>query len=146
MKRGEKIIQIAYTVLFIGVIVLVTGCSPRDPASIALKVAQEWAADNIDEVAGNVADLVAKDNPIVQAAATMAIEQEINERIAWEFSNPQKVGEELYGVVATAYTIINVPVLGDYRISVDYNLEIDTKEKQVIAADMDASSFSFVKQ
>ncbi len=146
MKHREKIVRIAYALLFIGVISVFTGCTSQDPAAIALKVAQEWSANNVDEVAGSIVDLVVEDNPIVKAAAAMAIEKEITKRIAWEFSNPQQIGEERYGVVATAYTMITVPVLGDYKVSVDYNLEIDTKEKQVIAADMDAGTFSLDKQ
>jgi len=146
MKHKEKIVQITYVLLLIGVISIFSGCAPKDPAAIALKVAQEWSANNVDEVAENIAGLVAKDNPVIKMATTMAIEQEISKRIAWEFSNPQKIGEEQYGVVATAYTVISVPVLGNYKVSVDYNLEIDTKEKQVIESDMDASTFSLVKQ
>jgi hypothetical protein len=130
----------------VGVLCIVAGCAPKDPAAVALKVAQEWSADNVDQVVGNLAGLVAKDNPIAKMAASMAIKQEIGKRIAWEFSNPQKIGEEQYGVVATAYTVISVPVLGDYKISVNYNLEIDTKIKQVVAANMDASTFSLVKR
>ena len=146
MKQREKIVHLASVLLFIGVVSIFFGCAPKDPAAVALKVAQEWSADNVDEVAGNVADLVAKDNPLAKMAASTAIKQEISKRIDWEFSNPQKIGENQYGVVATAFTVISVPVLGDYKMSVDYNLEIDTKEKQVIKADMDASTFSLVKQ
>ena len=146
MKHKLQIVHLAYFSLFIGVIALLTCCTPKDPTDIALKVAQEWSADNVDEVAGNVTDLVAKDNPLAKMAASTAIKQEISKRIDWEFSNPKKIGENQYGVIATAFTVISVPVLGDYKMSVDYNLEIDTKAKQVIAADMDPSTFSLVKQ
>lgn len=78
MKHSDKIVQIACALLFIAVISVFFGCASQDPAVIASEVAQGWAADNVDEVAGNVADLVAKDNPLANMVATMAIEQEIN--------------------------------------------------------------------
>jgi len=49
-------------------------------------------------------------------------------------------------VIATAYSEIEMPLLGIHGVSVNYNLEIDTEQKQVLSADIDASSFALRKQ
>jgi len=120
-------------------------CAPKDPAVIASEVAEEWTSTNVDSVSKNIANLVANDNPLVEKAIALSIANKINDRISWEYSPPQKLAEEQYAVVATAYSEIELPLLGNYRVSVNYNLEIDTKLKQVMAANMDASSFAIRK-
>ena len=49
-------------------------------------------------------------------------------------------------VVATAYAVIELPLPGDYRISVNYNLEIETKNKKVMNSTIDTGSFAMQKQ
>ncbi|MBN1374855.1 MAG: hypothetical protein JXA01_01730 [Dehalococcoidia bacterium] len=85
-------------------------------------------------------------NPLMETAITTVITNEINQRIAWEYAAPQKLAEDTYGVVTTAYTEIDLSLLGKYKVSVDYNLSIDTREKQVLSADMDAGSFTVTRQ
>jgi len=146
MNHRRKIIQITAVFLFITVISMFFCCAPKDPAVIASKVAEEWTANNVDGVSRGIASLVANSNPLVKTAIAMAIEKQINQRIAWEYSHPQKLAEEQYEVITTAYTEIELPLLGNYKVSVNYNLEIDTKHKQVTDANMDVSSFAMRKQ
>jgi hypothetical protein len=146
MNRKGKIIQLASIFLVITVISIFFCCAPKDPAVIAIEVAEEWASNNVNDVSKNIAGLVANSNPLIEAAVAMALGQQINQKMSWEYSNPQKLAEERYGLVATAYSEIELPLLGSYKVSVNYNLEIDTKLKQVISANMDASSFAIIKQ
>jgi len=120
-------------------------CAPKDPASIASKVAEEWASNNVDGVSRSIAGLVANSNPLIETAIAMTIAKRINQRIAWEYSPPHKLAEDRYEVVTTAYSEIELPLLGSYRVSLNYNLEIDTDLKQVIGTNMDASSFAMSK-
>jgi hypothetical protein len=146
MTHKSKFIQINYIFLLITLISIFFGCAPKDPAAIASKVAVEWSANNIDVISKSIAGLIINDNPLIGTAITMGISKEINQRIAWEYATPRKLAEDKYGVVTTAYTEIELPLLGKYKVSVNYNLEIDTKEKRIISADMDASSFAMIKQ
>ena len=146
MNHKRKFIQITSVLLFISVISIFFCCAPKDPAVIASKVAEEWTSNNVDGVSRSIANLVTNSNPLVETAIAMAIEKEINQRIAWEYSHPQKLAEERYEVITTAYTEIELPLLGSYRVSLNYNLEIDTKHKQVIDAKMDVSSFAMRRQ
>ncbi len=126
--------------------VFAAGCTARDPAAIAIEVAEKWASENIDTVSKDLTAGVVKDNLLLKTVAAAAVEKEINQRIAWKYSTPEEIGTDLYGVVATAYSDVEIPVMGTYRISLNYNLEIDTANKQVLSAAADISSLSFKKQ
>jgi hypothetical protein len=145
MKHRRQIVQIAYSLLLTGVMSILFCCAPQDPAVIASKVAQEWASNNVDGVSRSIAGLVDNSNPLIERAVSMTIAKQINQRIAWEYSPPEKLAEERYEVVATAYSEVELPLLGNYRVSVNYTLEIDTKLKQVIDANMEVSSFAIKK-
>lgn len=145
MNHKRQIIRITSVFLFIAVISVFFCCAPKDPADIASKVAKEWTSNNVNDVSRGMASLIANSNPLVETAIAMGIGKEINQRIAWEYSQPQKLAEERYQVVTTAYTELELPLLGSYKISVNYNLEVDTKNKQVIGANMDVSSFAMKK-
>ena len=146
MNQKGKIIGFTSVFLFIMIICLFCCCAPKDPADIARKVAEEWASNNVDDVSRSVAGLIVDSSPLFEKAVAMAIEKAINQRIAWEYSHPKKLAEERYEVVTTAYAEIEFPLLGSYRVSVNYDLEIDTRQKQVISADMDVGSFALRKQ
>ncbi|RPJ63130.1 MAG: hypothetical protein EHM12_03055 [Dehalococcoidia bacterium] len=120
-------------------------CSPVDPAEIASKIAREWTANNIDVVSKGIAGQVVSNNPLLETTVAVVISNEIKQRIVWEYSHPNKLDENRYGVVATASTPVEIPLLGNYKASLNYNLEIDTKEKRVRNADIDASSFAMTK-
>lgn len=144
MNPRWKIIQIISIFLFIAGTFF--GCAARDPSDITLKVAKNWTANNVNIVSKNIAGLVAGSNPLIEAAVTAAVSQQINKSISWEYSTPQKIEDNLYGIIATAYSEIELPLLGNYKISVNYNLQIDTEEKQVSSATIDPGSFTLKKK
>jgi hypothetical protein len=146
MNHGRIIIRITRIIFTIIVISVLCCCAPKDPAEIASKLAQEWTSNNVGSVSNNIVSLLVNNNPPVEKAITMVIADEINNRITWECSQPQKLDEERYNVVATISSLIELPVLGSYKLSVNYNLDIDTKQKKVTNAAIDASSFAMRKQ
>lgn len=146
MTHKIKFIQTGHTLLFITLISVLFSCAPSDPAEIAANLAREWTANNIDSVSKGIAAQVVSNNPLLEATISAAISNEIKQRITWEYAKPQKLNEVMYGVITTASIPIEVPLLGNYKISVNYNLKINTSEKSVISADMDAGSFAMTKQ
>ena len=56
------------------------------------------------------------------------------------------MAEDRYEVTATAYTDTELSLLGTYEISLDYDLTIDTGNRQVLNADVDVSSFRLTEQ
>ena len=146
MNHNGKIIQITSILLCIILASIFCRCAPKDQANIASKLAQDWASNNVDSVSKSIASLVVNNNPLLQTVIGTAITKEINQRIAWEYSHPRKLAEERYEVIATAYAVIELPLLGSYKISVNYNLEIDTKNKKIISSNIDAGSFAMKKQ
>jgi hypothetical protein len=146
MNHKGKIVQLTSVFLFITVISIFFCCAPKDPAAIASKVAEDWASNNVNDVSKSIAGLVVNNNPLLQTVVGTAITNEINQRIKWEFSYPQKIEEDQYTVIATAYAIIGLPLFGSYILSVNYNLAVDAKNKKVISSNIDAGSFAMQKQ
>lgn len=142
INRKRNIIQLTCIFLIVTVVSTCFSCAPKNPATIASRVAEDWASSNVDGVSKSIAGLIANNNPLIEMAVSKTISQQINQRIAWEYSLPEKLAEERYKVVATAYSVIELPLLGNYRVSVNHNLEIDTRQKKVIDAEMDAGSFA----
>jgi len=145
VKRKRIICCIASVSILLTAFINIAGCANEDPAEIANKVAMEWAENNVHIVADNIAGLIASDNPLVKAALSMTVSAEIKDRISWEYSVPRRLADDRYEVTATAYTVLEVPVLGTYRISVNYILEIDTANRKVTNASLDPGSFSMQK-
>lgn len=146
MKYKGTIFTTIILLIVIVTVIMLPGCAGKDPSVIASEVAREWAADNVDSVSKNIASLIAKDSPIFKTIVAKTIEKDINDRLAWKFSEPRKTAEDRYEVVATAYTEIDLSIVGTYLASIDYDLTIDTKNKIVITADMEPSSFSLTRQ
>ena len=146
MNHKGKFIQITYILVFIGVISVFFCCAQKDPAVIAREVAEDWIANSVDSMSKSIAGLVVSESFLFEKIVGMTIEKEIGQRIAWKYSKPQKIEEDRYEVVVTAYTEIALSLLGDYKVSVNYDLIVDTKNKQVLDADIDASSFALSKQ
>lgn len=146
MVINNRLINIGRALLIIIMMAVLSNCSPVDPAQIASEVAREWTSNNIDTVSKGIAGQVVSNNPLLEATVAVVISNEIKQGIDWEYSHPNKLDQNRYGVVATAFTLIEIPLLGNYRASLNYNLEIDTKEKRVIKADIDAGSFTMTKQ
>lgn len=146
MMVNNRFIYIGKALLVLIIICMFFNCSPKDPAEIASQVAREWAANNIDTISKDIANQVAGNNPLLEITVGAAISNEIKQRIVWEYAVPNKLAENRYGVAATALTLMEIPLLGNYKISLNYNLEIDTQEKRVIKADIDTGSFTITKQ
>lgn len=145
--KNKKIVPIIFLSLFIiGITIMLPGCVKKDPALIAAEVAREWTTGNIDNVSKNIAEKVASDSPIFKTIVAKTIEKDINSKLNWKYSEPRKTAEDRYKVVATAYTDINLAIMGMYTASIDYDLTIDTKNKEVITADMDPGSFALTKK
>ena len=146
MISKNKFIHIVQALLIVTVICIFFGCSPRDPAEIASEVAREWTSNNIDVVSKGIAGQVVGNNPLLETTIAVAISNEIKQRITWEYSQPNKLDKYKYVVITTASTQIEIPLLGNYKVSLNYNLKIDTENKHILAADMDARSFAMTEQ
>jgi hypothetical protein len=146
IKNKKALFTIVLSLLVIGTAIMLPGCAKKDPAVIAAEVAREWASGNIDNVSKNIAEQVASDSPIFKTIVAKTIEKDINSKLNWKYSEPRKIGEDRYEVVATAYTDIDLAIMGMYTASIDYDLTIDTKNKKVITADMDPGSFALTNK
>ena len=51
--------------LFLLSVLLVLGCSARDPSTLALEIADEWATENIDKISKDLTASIVNDNPLL---------------------------------------------------------------------------------
>jgi hypothetical protein len=146
MNYRKKIFIILVSLVIAGAMLIQPGCSGKDPAVIAAEVAAEWGVGNIGSVSKSIAGLAASDSPLFKTVIAKTIEKDINDQISWKYSEPRMSSEDRYEVVATAYTNVDLSIMGMYTVSVGYDLLIDTANKEVVTADMDPGSFAMVKQ
>ena len=119
MINKERPIYIVQALIVITLICMVFGCSPKDPAEIASKVARDWTANNLDGVSKGIAGQVAGNNPLLETTIAAIMSNEIKQRITWEYSQPNKLDEDKYRVIATASTQIEITLLGNYKVSLN---------------------------
>lgn len=132
--------------LVLSIVICGFGCGQGDPSAIAADVAKKWTAENIDRISKDLTGMIVKDNPLLKTIAASTLEGEISKMINWSYSAPEERAPGLYSVITTAYSDVEFPVMGTYRVSLSYDLTIDTEAKQVQKATPDINSFSFVKQ
>ena len=128
---------------------------------IASDVARQWTKEKVNEVSADIAEIVTDQitqemepgvtTSVVKVAlekmASSVIEDQITETIRWSYSEPeQNVGSQ-YVVVMRATVTITVPIpLADDKLydgSLDFRLDVDTKNERVTDADMILSSVQF---
>ena len=124
-------------------------CGGKSSEEVATQVAQDWTSSNVSQVASLLGELVTGDIPILRNLAAAIINDQINENITGTYSNPGKVGEDRYDVVATASSQISVNLLllqRVYRLSGNFVLIVDTEKKQVQDWELDIGSFRITEQ
>lgn len=126
----------ALILLVIACAVLLVGCGGEDKKQIAAEVAAKWVDTSIDEASDAVAELVIGENPIVTQVAGGVLAGRIRENLSWDYSEPERRGEDQYAVTATATADIKVeaPPLIDkrYVASLPFKLDVDTDSKSVL--------------
>ena len=128
-------------------ITLITVSCSSSPKSIALDVAEEWTSDvdTIASMSNDITELFLENITGVDEWHTPNIKNQIGGKTSWNYSEASKLADNSYSVIATSTATINVPITGVYRISADYQLTIDTAEREVTNWDLDASSFAYTK-
>lgn len=163
-KRMHRYVAISLVVLM-GLLLVHCGGGGGDNTDrekqIASDVARQWTKEKVNEVSADIAEIVTDQitqemepgvtTSVVKVAlekmASSVIEDQITETIRWSYSEPeQNVGSQ-YVVVMRATVTITVPIpLADDKLydgSLDFRLDVDTKNERVTDADMILSSVQF---
>ena len=128
---------------------------------IASDVARQWTRDKVHEVSADIVEIVTDEitqgmepgvtTSVVKVAlekmAASVIEGQITETIRWSYSEPEQTVGSQYEVIMRATVTITVPIpLADdklYEGSLDFRLDVDTKNERVTDTDMILSSVQF---
>lgn len=114
------------------------GCQNQDDdKAVAVDVASAWVDSSIDEVSSAIAELVIRERPAAATLAAGAISGLIRERLSWDYSEPVRLREGRYRVTATAVADITVQipplVNANYMVTMPFNLDVDTDNKEVVS-------------
>ena len=133
IKPSSRISALA--LLVIACAGLLAGCGSEDKKQIAAEVAAKWTDTSINDASDAVAELIIGEKPIVTQLAGRVLAGRIRENLSWEYSEPERKGEDRYVVIATATADIKVevPPLIDrrYVASLPFKLDVDTGAKNV---------------
>lgn len=125
---------------------LMAGCG-EDKNAIAAEVARGWTNSSISDISDAVAEMVIDEEPIVARLAAAALAGLIRENLSWDYSEPERISEDRYSVIATATADvkIEIPPLADklYVVSLPFNLEVDTDARSVLRWVPDLRSAKF---
>ena len=112
----------------------------------AIGVAKDWTKDedNIASISNDIADLVVENIPGVNPVQHISIKNQIGGKTSWHYSEASELAENSYSVIATAtVTLLNIPLVGIFGVTVDYQLTIDTAGQEVSSWTLDESSFEY---
>ena len=139
-----KSLKLALIAIIAITLITVSCCS--SPGSGAIGVAKEWTKDeaNIVSISNDLADLVIENIPGVNPVQKMNIKNQIAGKLSWHYSAAE-LDANSYSVIAVAtVTTLNIPLVGIYDFSVDYQLTIDTAGQEVSSSTLDEGSFDYV--
>ena len=125
----------AIIILCVALFLIMAGCSSQTPEEIALEVANEWTVSSIDRIADRLGKAAAGGAPLLDNIASSKIREQIEGKVQWRISNPSKISEEKYRVVAGASVPLDIRVAvvnWSGQIGADFLLQIDTKDKSVV--------------
>ncbi len=107
-----------------------SGCgdSEADRKAQALTAARAWTATEPEKVITPMVSLVTSAIPGSSLFSGVIAEQ-ITDQLTWDFSDPSKVSDNMYTVVATAsaQATLDIPLVGKktYGASLPFNLQVD---------------------
>ena len=102
---------------------------------MALKVAKEWTRSSIDNVSSTLGLAVTEGTPVLQNVASSLIGNQIKQKVEWTYSDPEDSGGDSYRVIASGSAPIEVglrTLKWRSTASADFELSIDTSERQVL--------------
>ena len=102
---------------------------------MALKVAKEWTRSSIDNVSSTLGLAVTEGTPVLQNVASSLIGNQIKQKVEWTYSDPEDSGGDIYRVIASGSAPIEVglrTLKWRSTASADFELSIDTSERQVL--------------
>lgn len=140
-KSVAKKALILLTILIL-VIPATTGCTTDNKVK---DIAERWVEDEIYSVSSQIADWLVDDSPVFQGIAASVISDLIRDNIRWEFSRPKKMDASTYQLIATGRSTVNIPLIGEYTISADFELLIDMNQERVVDSTFDITSVRIIE-
>ena len=133
-------------ILLLSIVTALPSVSCKNHEETATQVASEWTSNKIAIASQLIALAIISEIPVITDKFASQIEDQINEKVTWTYPKPSKLSDNSYRVTPHAKVTIGLPLIGDYSISVDLQLTIDTEQERVTDYSLDAGSFRFNKE
>ena len=135
-------------VLFICFLVMgILGCGDGEAErkTQALNAAHSWTETTTETIITEIVTLVTKNVPGASLFDTVIADQ-IAGRLSWDYSDPVKMAENIYGVTATVSTkaSLDLPLLGSktYEAKLPFDLQVDVSTGSIVRWSPDITSAS----
>ena len=149
MSKASTVLRIARRVLATLVLVGILACTSENEEQIAATVARDWTTSSVDRVSDSLGGAATGGIPGLGQVVTSVIRDQIRQKVSWTYSEPVKVGDGRYDVVATATAPVDIGILTfqrSYALSGNFELSINVEEKKVVDWRFDATSFQFTQR
>jgi len=109
----------------------------------AKSVVRDWEKKRVTNIVNDIAKIIPQHAPFLHDIAMSSLSNLINKNLVFLTGEPERVSKDLYSIVDTVKVNIGpgIPFIGkQFKISINYNLKIDVKEKRIIEAKPDIGS------
>lgn len=136
---GYKALALA-TVFVVVVSSLAAGCGGKKvDEDIAAKLAREWTAKNTVYVTDQIHSALSDNTDMDSDTLQSVIEEEMDEGIEWTYSDPEKISDSAYNVIAKTTFEYDVPEVGE--ASVEIGIELTCYADKAVVADITFDSW-----
>ncbi|MFQ5941237.1 MAG: hypothetical protein ACE5KA_06035 [Nitrososphaerales archaeon] len=110
----------------------------------AKSVVKEWEKSQVSNIVKDIAKIIPQRAPLLRDIAATSLASLINKNLEFLTDEPKEVSGNLYSIIDTVKVKVGpgIPFIGkQFTLSIKYNVEVDVKEKKIMGAKPDISSF-----
>ncbi len=147
LKCHRKLLRSYFRLTAVGLLLTLALACGSKPEDVAAQVARDWTSSSMVTVSDTLVAAAVGDTPILKQVAASVINHQVRKNVKWDYSRPSKVSTDRYTVIATASAPIEIKVLvlqQSYKLSAEFPLTVDTKNKKVL--DWKLGAFHFSKE
>lgn len=109
----------------------------------AKNVVRNWEKTQVSNIIKDIAKIIPENAPFLRDIASSSLSNLINKNIQFFTNEPEEVSGNLYTVVDTIRVKVGpgIPLIHkQFTLSINYNVQVDVKEKKAVEAKPDIGS------
>jgi len=109
----------------------------------AKDIVRHWEKSQVSNIANELVRIIPDQIPFLRDVASTSLGGILNKNLTFFISEPEEVSGDIYEIIDTARVNVGpgIPFIGKkFSFSINYNIKVDVKAKQVVEAKPDLSS------